>query len=86
MPLFGREKTEREMQQPEPGATARLLAGPGERPVGALRMDADQGRLPIGEKEIARAAQLLTQYKDGKPCWRSGWWRTSCGGSCATGR
>lgn len=66
MPLFGREKREREMQQPEPGAAARLLAGPGDRPVGALRLDADQGRLPIGEQEIARASELLTRYKDGK--------------------
>ena len=37
-------------------------------------------------RKKSRAIDLLTKYKQGKAMLESAWWRTNCGGSCATGR
>ena len=63
-----RARADEIMQESAAAQTAAILEGArrGAPLVGAFRSGPDGGRPRVGEKEIARAIDLLTDYKDGK--------------------
>ncbi len=52
----------------------------------AMLLTRQKSKPTITKEDVAKAATILKEYKDGKPTWRIALSKTNCGGSCATGR